>query len=160
MIRSFTLAAAVLAAGQASALSCMRPDAVTSYQSAAGAEESYVVLWGDFTFEATEQPEVEDINAPEPAPAVVAGFEGRSIDAGGFGTEFTAPVTLEPSCLAAWCGGFPEPGTGLAFARIVEDRLVIDLGPCGGWFFQDPAPEDIARVEACNAGGACEVAEN
>ena len=58
MMRALLLSAPILAlATQASALSCLPPDAVASYQRADQAPGTYVVLLGDFRFDPPKLPE-------------------------------------------------------------------------------------------------------
>lgn len=160
-VRTAALGLGLLAAGPAAALSCLRPDVANAYRMAAEAEEAYVVLLGEFTFAPSQQPQTTgDINAPEPAPPVPAGFSGKSLSAEGFSRDFAGEVTLEPECLAAWCGGFPEPGEALAFVLKEGESYRLVLGPCGGTHFPVPTPEQIARVEACHAGGDCAPADD
>ena len=165
MIRPLAAALAMLAAGQAAALSCIRPDVAAAYTAAAEADESYVVLLGRLDFRPSRQPpDIDgDVNQPRPAPPVRADFSGKSLASNGFTREFSAPVMLEPVCWAAWCGGFPVPGQEvLLFARTEgsggASRVWVELNPCGTQTFDQPTRADIRRVEACHQGGPCTAA--
>lgn len=150
----YTLAAlGVVLAGQASALSCLRPDAADTFQRVAAAEERYVVLLGTFDFVAPPAPEVTDINSPAPQ-SVVATFEGQGLAATRFGRVAPLQVTIETSCAGPWCGGFPAAGENvLAFVEQTDDGYVLTMGPCGGSVF---APRVAPVVAACMRGETCE----
>lgn len=151
----------VVAASQAAALSCLRPDVAMSYSHAADADQTYAVLLGEFEFRPTEQPKPlgGDPNHARPAPPVVAQFSGTSLGRAGFGNRYVGPVTLKPVCFSAWCGGFPGRGRAMAFALVQDGRYEVQLDPCGGAHFANPTGQDIARVEACHRGEACEFSD-
>ena len=80
LMRALLLSAPILAlATQASALSCLPPDAVVSYQRADQAPETYVVLLGDFRFDPPELPG-RDLTDPNPVEhRFPAQFEGQAL---------------------------------------------------------------------------------
>ena len=146
---------AALVGAQASALSCMRPDVARSFQWAAEADESYVVLLGQFDFDAPRQSN-SDRNAPKTA-SVPAQFNGQSLGANGFQANAPLDVTLEFSCAGPWCGSLPDTGEDiLAFVERGPDGYVLTVGPCYGTAFVSPSESDVQRVEACMRGDGCE----
>jgi len=143
-------AAAVVCASQAAALSCIQPDAARAFQNAAEAEESYVVLLGQFDFIAPPKQPVSNDAQPQ---QVLATFEGQGLGADGFVATQPKSVQLETACAGAWCGGFPTPGADVvAFVELTQDGYLLSLGACGGSVFE---AETAPIVEACMRGEAC-----
>ncbi|MGR3585542.1 MAG: hypothetical protein ACU0B8_14860, partial [Pseudooceanicola nanhaiensis] len=142
-------------AGQAMALSCLRPDVARTYAEAAEAEAAYVVVHGELDFDAGDMPPAE---VTEPAPEsreLRATLHGKGLTEGGFDTPFTRPITLEAQCLGPWCAQ-AEPGVEvLAFVETTGDGYRLTITPCGGMAFQEPSEADIDRVVACYQGKAC-----
>ena len=142
-------------AGQAMALSCLRPDVARTYAEAAEAEAAYVVVHGELDFDPGDMPPAE---VTEPAPEsreLRATLHGKGLTEGGFDTPFTRPITLEAQCLGPWCAQ-AEPGVEvLAFVETTGDGYRLTITPCGGMAFQEPSEADIDRVVACYQGKAC-----
>ncbi len=153
---TFALAAALaLVSGQASALSCMRPDVARAFNWASASDQSYVALLGRFDFEATERPEPRDINNPVEL-SFDARFFGQALGAEGFGPVGDLDVTVVFACMGPWCGGLPDTGEEtLAFVERSDAGYVLRAGPCGAEAFVNPSAEDVARVEACMRGEGC-----
>ena len=126
-------------AGQAMALSCLRPDVARTYAEAAEAEAAYVVVHGELDFEPGDMPPAE---GTEPAPKsreLRATLHGKGLTQGGFDTPFTRPITLEAQCLGPWCAQ-AEPGVEvLAFVETAGDGYRLTITPCGGMAFQEPS---------------------
>lgn len=143
--------AAVLWASQAAALSCIQPDAARMFQDVAAAEESYVVLLGQFDF---TPPPKQAVSNDAQSQQVVATFEGQGLGAGGFVATTPKTVVLQTSCAGAWCGWFPTPGADVvAFVELTQDGYLLSLGACGGSVFE---AETAPIVEACMRGETCE----
>lgn len=148
-----------LMAGQAQALSCMRPDLAVTWWEITHAPESYKVLHGTLTFDAGLMP-VFDGQSPPPPPGpgpVPAQFSGTHLAGDGtFSGQMERAVVLQPTCAGPWCGGLSRsPMQVLAFAEVQGDALVINLSACGGHVFTDPTPEMLALVGACQRGETC-----
>ncbi|MDB4111895.1 hypothetical protein N9571_05005, partial [Yoonia sp.] len=91
--------------GQAQALSCMRPDPVTTFQQLAAKPESYFVLYGTLTFDENALPQgsrsFEEIAPPDPIPAR---FVGKGLSKAGFATPYVSRAMLQVTCAGPWCG--------------------------------------------------------
>lgn len=158
MIRLLLSATAMLCAGQAAALSCMPPDPVRSFLSAAEAEEEYAVLHGTFTFDDGAMPDGTLSHAPEgfEPSLVVAQFSGNILTPEGFTREYDGPIGLQPTCAGPWCGRLDSPVTALAFARVLDLGASVTLDPCNSNVFPDPGREVLTRIVACIQGDTCE----
>lgn len=141
-------ALALCVATQASALSCLRPDVVRSYNKAADADVSFAILLGEFDFAAPS-----DGNA-EQGQQVTAQFTGQAMSAQGFDGINPMDVDLLTTCSGSWCGHFPPAGTEvLAFAQQTPNGFIVSMSACGGSVF-DAGLAPI--VEACVLGQECE----
>ena len=149
------IAAALLAAGPAHALSCMAPDPADTFQRANAATEVYVVLRGRFDFDESLMPQLVGDEAPEDPAAVPARFAGRALGPEGFTIPYETELLLQPQCFGPWCGGMAPSGDAVAFARDNGAGVyVIDLGPCGGTVFE-PTPQVVGTITSCMAGTGC-----
>lgn len=152
------LTAAVLTAistQHAVALSCLKPDVAEAYQTAAASDLSYVVLKGTFAF--TPPPKTD---APE-SKTVEATFDGRLLTGAGFTQQVSAQVEINLLCEASWCADLQPDTDYIAFVENRDnEKLIFDVGPCYGFAFQEPAQDDVKRVENCAQGGACERLDN
>lgn len=142
---------ALVAAGPAQALSCMRPDAARAFQEYAAADETYSVLMGTFDFTA---PPPQEFSNDAVGQSVTARFTGQGLAADGFGRVAPMDVTLETLCFGPWCGGFPRSGENvLAFVEHTPDGYVARLGPCGGTLFD---VQTASVVASCMRGNTCD----
>ena len=158
-MRTLGLAAAmVVAASQAHALSCMQPQIERSFNWWVEAEETYYIGVG--SLEPNEAlPKVSadfgfsDPNADRGPFTAQYTFSGRLLD-GGQGVPFTAPITVTVSCLASWCGSFPQAGTSglMALRGVGIQNLTLERGACPGSIF--PADTE-ATVSECIRNGRC-----
>ena len=150
MIRAVLVLA--LAAGPAQALSCLRPDAVTLYETARDADEGYLVVRGRIDLQ-------EPFRAPLPdtdeRTRTAARLTGQSLTSHGFGVTFQRPIVIEAQCLGPWCAG-PEglKGEVIAALRVDDDALVLRLGPCGGDVVAWDKPGERRLVD-CHRSGRC-----
>lgn len=150
---TFALALACCA-GQASALSCMRPDVARSFHWAAEAEEAYSVFYGRFDF--STPPRTRRTPPITPTEHTVsARFSGQVLGIGGFQPTGLSEVTLHFTCLGSWCGSVTPREPMLAFAQRTADGYVVRVDPCFSTIFPDPSPDVIATVEACMRGEDC-----
>lgn len=145
---------AALVSNQAQALSCARPDVTQAFQSAADADESYVVLFGEFTFDAV--PQVDNRNPPSASTVIDALFSGQVLGAGGFQDTAPMDVTLMFNCYGPWCGSIPpEAGDIIAFVEQTSNGHVLRVDPCYSNVFTRPAPAELDQIEDCMRGEAC-----
>ena len=153
-MKGVAVALALIAAGEAAALSCAPPDPVASFVQLSEVPEPYVVWLGQMAFDEGLLPEGID-NDPPPPPPIPARFVGRGLTPEGFTNPVAAAVTLQPVCLGPWCGGAASGETVMAFVRMDGAVPLIEAGPCGGRIFPDPSEADIAAVTACIRGETC-----
>ena len=142
-------AALALMAGQAQALSCIRPDPVTSFSTASVSDLPYLVLTGELT-----APSATGVTEQKPVSAT-AHLSGFGLANDGFTVPFDGDVVLDVTCAGPWCGGLPASGPIMAFARIDGPVPVIELSACGGWLFADPDQATLDRMTDCINGKAC-----
>ena len=141
-------------ATQAGALSCLRADPIQSFQVAAGAEAEYLILKGQFAFDASLLPQSEVASGlvlPQPIPAQ---FVGQSLTTDGFTNPIDGLITVMPVCIGAFCGGLTPGVDVIAFARKQGNIYVVDADPCGAWVFT-PDPVTEAALAACVRGEPC-----
>ncbi|WP_019955953.1 hypothetical protein [Yoonia vestfoldensis] len=142
-------------AGQAQALSCMRTDAISTFEDLAAAPEAYFVLHGVLTFDESGLPPfVQQDPVSDPAP-LQAQFTGKGLTAQGFSKDYTGPVTLQITCAGPWCGRVQSGQDAIVFVPADDPALTVTAGPCGGRLFYDPTPETLAMLTACMQGGVC-----
>ncbi|AKS44647.1 hypothetical protein SAMN05444287_2440 [Octadecabacter temperatus] len=141
-------------AGQAQALSCAPPDIARTFNWAAAAEESYIVLNGSFSFEPLPRTRASQL-APE-TMSRDAVFEGSYLGVEGFKAAPSLDVTLTFVCLGPWCGSMGNDGDDiLVFAQQSANGYVLEIDPCYSTIFA-PSDDNIDRVEACMRGESCE----
>lgn len=143
-----------LVASQAGALSCIPVDPIRSFQVAAESASEYLVLKGQFAFDASLLPQTEvssGLVLPQPIPAQ---FQGQSLTVDGFTNPITGLITVMPVCIGAFCGGLAPGVEVIAFARKQENIYVVDADPCGAWVFTPDAVTEAA-LAACVRGEPC-----
>ncbi|RYH04072.1 hypothetical protein EU805_01485 [Salipiger sp. IMCC34102] len=147
-MRTLLIAAALLAAGPATALSCLRPDPLASFDMAAQSELPYLVLSGRIT----------PIGAPpaeDQAGAYAARLTGEGLAYEGLTVPFDETVTLDLQCNGPWCGVPPGDDPVLVFARVDGERPLIELDPCSTWVFPAPDRQTEEALAQCLTDGAC-----
>lgn len=154
------LLAAVFAglASPAAALSCIQPQIERSFNGWAEADERYYIGVGTLT-PAEPLPQVPqgfdplNPNFERDPVAATYSFSGRLLD-GQAGVAFDMPITVKVSCVASWCGRFPEPGTSGLMALRGDGilNLTLEMHACPGSIF--PA-ETEATVSQCILDGRC-----
>jgi hypothetical protein len=156
MTRIIACALATLAPLPALALSCLPHSVEATYQRAAKAEESYVVVQGRLTFDAAALPKTGKVgsNPPEETP-LRAQISGKALSEGGFDVPFDQPLMLNVLCFGPWCGS-AEEGDVLAFLeRKPDGAYALESNPCGGDLFGSPKPVMVDKVIACFQGAEC-----
>lgn len=156
MTRIIACALATLAPLPALALSCLPHSVEATYQRAAEAKESYVVVQGRLTFDASALPDngTRTINPPEETP-IPAEISGKALSDGGFDVPFEQPLMLNVLCYGPWCGS-AEEGEVLAFLkRGANGTYMLESNPCGGDLFGSPKPAMVDKVIACFQGADC-----
>lgn len=146
--------ALTLMATQAGALSCLPTDPIKSFQVATESASEYLILKGQFAFDASLLPQSEvssGLVLPQPVPAQ---FQGQSLTVDGFTNPISGPITVMPVCIGAFCGGLTPGVEVIAFARKQDNTYVVDADPCGAWVF---TPDSVteAALAACVRGEAC-----
>ena len=144
-------AALAVVATQGAALSCMRPDAVGTFNTLSGQREGYYILHGTLDFDASKQPQgvVNKERNPDP---IAAHFEGFGLNAAGFTSRFDRDVVLQPVCFGPWCGTQVPGVTSLFFAKIVGEQIVISADPCGTTIFPEPPQSVLDAMTDCING--------
>ena len=149
-----SLAAAMsFSASSAHALSCLRPDPVTTFLQAAASSDSYAVLYGDFAFDGSTMPTFDGQSEPEEPDPVPARFSGAALTTEGFTLPYDTELWLQPTCAGPWCGGMQPSNNVLAFVRDRGDGTYeLELGPCQFWAFFDPSRDELSKMTACMNG--------
>lgn len=148
--------ALALVAGQASALSCVRPDVASTFQAAQEDEDSYYVLRGSLSFDPSLMPEsYVEAAGFEPSP-VAAQFEGKALTLSGFQASFDTALTLGPSCAGPWCGAAGPSDDVIIFAKQTASGLEVDVGACPWFMFYNPDSAMVSQLVDCVNGRGCE----
>ncbi|MEQ5869471.1 hypothetical protein J4E08_06100 [Sagittula sp. NFXS13] len=153
----WAVALLVLAATQASALSCLRPDAVAAYQAADADDARWGLVVGTLNFDATKLPKApaDDPNDAPPLTQLRARLDGQALGADGFATPFDRDIDLHVQCFGPWCAQPQSGQTYLVFLENTSDGQRAYADPCGTKLFANPSAADLARMQSCFAGEAC-----
>ncbi|MEL6681447.1 MAG: hypothetical protein AAFQ09_02235 [Pseudomonadota bacterium] len=152
-----TLTAVVLAVmgNDALALSCIRPDPISTFKQLAAAPESYFVLQGELTFdESALPPSIRDVSGDAPTP-IRAQFNGLGLTKDGFTATYVSPVTLEISCAGPWCGSARSGGDAIYFVEATTPLATVLADPCGSRIFAEPSQDTLNTLVSCMQGGPC-----
>ncbi|WP_227286370.1 MULTISPECIES: hypothetical protein [Paracoccaceae] len=149
-----------LAATPALALSCLAPSVTDSFNAANEREETFVMAVGEMTRTGpdTARPDAVQTGAENlPAPySFPARFSGLSAMADGFVNPLEVDVTVEVSCVSAWCGTPPLDSYALFFLREDDEAGVIfETDPCARYSYMTPTEQDLTEVMGCALGDAC-----
>jgi hypothetical protein len=157
MIRSFAFVVALVAAGPATALSCAQPTVANTYTYAAQSPADYVIGVGSLSLTGPSNPpegavaqggDINDmVGYTQPAQ-----FAGELFTGQGFDNSTVLSVTVNVSCIAAWCGSAQSVADGLHFFRVVNGAYILDEGACPGNVFHDAHPGMLEEVVQCYAG--------
>jgi hypothetical protein len=149
------LLAALVAAGPASALSCLPPDAVRLYQQADASAERYFIAIGRLHADREIRVPTPSPDAPETSEAVTrVRMTGHVLGETGFDEPFDILVDVKVTCLSIWCGSPVTDRDILAAVRLTGDVPELEIGPCGGLTM----PAENADTEAlltCHRLGGC-----
>jgi hypothetical protein len=135
------------------ALSCMRPDMVSSYKDHAEAPESYIVVRGKFRFTPPKPQPIDNTAKPQ---TVKARFDGVALGKTSFSTSFSRPVTIFLGCAGPWCASAAPDTEVLAFLQKTENGLVLNEGPCPHRVFYEPDKDTVDRLLYCHRRGICD----
>jgi len=137
------------------ALSCLRPDPISTFQRVAAAEESYFVLSGTLTFDESLLPAQDfqnQLQTPDPIPAQ---FSGKGLTRDGFVNDYISPVTLQITCAGPWCGSAQSGMEAVFFVEATRPLATVIADPCGGMIFPRTTPAAKDMLTSCMAGGTC-----
>lgn len=155
-IRSLLVAALLaLGAGQVHALSCLRPDPLTTFQELAAAPESYFVLYGRLRFDESDLPagvSTDQTRAPAPIRAY---FAGKGLTSNGFTNTYQSEVILQVDCAGPWCGSARSGVDALYFVAAKDPPVTMQAQPCGGMIFEEPSQATLDMLTSCMQGGPC-----
>ncbi len=153
LIATAALLSAALA-GQAQALSCLRPSVQASFAEADSSEAQYVLAVGRVQLLPGETiPDVGDDPNDREGYSVRARFDGQLAAADGFTEDASFPLTVEVGCAGPWCGGVPLERV-LVFIERRDDANVLVEGPCP-MFVLDATPEVLEGALSCLRGEDC-----
>lgn len=141
-----------LLAGEAGALSCLRPDVVSSFQRADEQPETVYLLRGFLTFDEGLLPQTDMLNQEQSPDPISARFDGHALGDDGFTIPYARELTLQPLCFGPWCGRAHSGEDALIFATAMGDELIVEANPCGGTIFYDVTEEMVRQVTSCMAG--------
>jgi hypothetical protein len=148
---AFAAIALMVIAGQAVALSCVRPDAVNTFERVSEDAASYYLLYGTLDFDVAKQPKGV-VNAERNPDPIVAQFAGFALNTSGFTTSYSRAVTLQPVCFGPWCGGETPGVKSLFFAQVDGDQIIIESTPCGGFVLPEPSQSLLDKMTSCMNG--------
>ena len=111
-----------IAATQAAALSCLRPDPLRTLEHL----DYPLALVGSFN-------ERGDVYT----------FVGTFID----GSPVTLPISVTEACAGPWCGELRAETLGVFLAENEGESIHLTLDPCHGTAFYEPTPETLSRIE-------------
>lgn len=159
MIRRCSFLLALIAATPASALSCLQPSIETTFRFAADSPTNYSIAVGSLRATGASIPSEGavarggDINDMQ-GYVQPAQFEGQFFTGTDFSLDRSTPVTVEVTCLSAWCGSFSDVESGMFFFQLMPDgSYVLEAGPCGGTAFLDPNEHMLFVVQDCFDNG-------
>ncbi|MCP5088373.1 MAG: hypothetical protein GY952_16400 [Rhodobacteraceae bacterium] len=140
-----------LLGSQALALSCLQPNPAQSFNWFQESEDRYRLAVGQVNRLETPAPYFEG----EPR-SVGASFGGRFFERNDRGAEVIFDLHIASTCLASWCGGFPEVKVpGIFFLKMNGDEATLEMPPCQGSFFALPAEVVIDTLQNCLQQGKC-----
>jgi hypothetical protein len=155
-MRLFAIALSVLVPAQAMALSCIPPSVERSFGYAQDAEELYVVVSGELTFDERKIPQrpKNPNNAPK-LTLIPATLSGQSLSKAGFVTTFDQLITIELRCFGPWCGSVTSGAEHLAFMKKTDAGYTLNVDPCNSAVFSKPTPQMLDAVTGCMNGAKC-----
>ena len=149
MFRSLAFVLALVAAGPASALTCMRMDVGQSFENADMRPETFVVVLGSLTRTGENVPDGPETGDPNNRVgyAFEARFTGHVASSAGFVDPLSVPVKVVVECVIAWCGADSLSEHGLYFLRRdSETQYVLEAGACPLYFHDVPTEHQLMGV--------------
>lgn len=154
----YTAIAGFAVTGPASALSCMAPDIVRSYEYAAAQDEIYFLLRGSITLtEGATRPEGRGPTVPGDTVEILldpvqGSFRGEIFHEGTF-VPFDSPIEVRLNCIVEWCGQYPDVEDALYFVSAAEGNLglSVEMPACGGTRF--PVSDAVVLIEHLSKQG-------
>jgi len=141
--------ASVVAASPVHALSCMRPDVGTSFEAAEARPETFQIALGRLTRTGENIPAGTDTGDANSRVGYqfAAQFDGYFAGRESFDVERSVSVTVDVSCVSAWCGSDSLSEHGLYFLRFDGDgRYTLEADACPMFFFDDPVEHQLMAV--------------
>lgn len=157
MTRYIALVLSLAAAGPASALSCLAPTVAGTYTNAAESPADYVIGAGSLALTGPSNPPQGTVaQGGDPNQMVgytqPAQFDGGLFTGEDFDNQQVVDVTVDVTCVAAWCGAAAPVDYGLFFFRVVNGAYILDAGACPGTVFPDTHPGMLQEVIDCYQG--------
>lgn len=140
---SVAVAATLLGAGPAPALSCMRTDFDIVLKRAHVSEDTYGVFYGSIDVDEASMPSRDAKLSPF---TTSARFKGQAVYAGGLGQPFEQKMTVEVQCSGPWCGDIRDGENQLFFARLEGDRMVFEANACGSWMLGETSSKEVEEA--------------
>lgn len=154
-MRTLLTSVLILATTQVSALSCMRPDPIMTFQFLASEPEPYFVIYGTLDFDAALLPPALSDDQMRIIGPIPAQFTGKGLSGAGFVTDYVSPVSLQITCAGQWCGAAQSGVSSVIFVEASEAPVTITAGPCGGRIFENPSDAVLQTLTRCMQGGPC-----
>lgn len=155
LARSLAVFVALCGAQGAQALSCMRPDPISTYLAMTAQGLAPVIVQGQLSFDESLLPAPvvqSQERLPEPIPARLS---GQRLMPGGGAVDYEADVTLMVTCAGPWCGTAASGAPALYFVTMDDLQSQVVAGPCGGRIFPQPDRAVVVTLSRCLAGGSC-----
>lgn len=158
------LAATMMFAQTASALSCMRPDLAKTMEKAKASDKIYYVLVGNFIYEPIPNKKTKfdpnDQFKSKPPVITQTRFEGYSLtpEARTDVPLMGFPVDIETSCMGPWCSSPPSPkSTQIAFVEVRDGQApLLRITPCPDMAFRvQPQDGQVDKLRTC-FNGTCQ----
>jgi hypothetical protein len=142
---------AIAIAGQAAALSCLRPDVQNAFAEANAAPETYVVVLGEFS--GGPGPRAGGTTGGEER-TYTARFSGHLMNRDGKARSIDREVTVREGCAASWCSELATGQQVLTFLQVDTGAApLLALGPCYPDFFTSPTQAQLEVVKQCFVTG-------
>ena len=139
----------------ASALSCARPEITRAFEQWSQSDRQYVLVRGVLSPTLPmpgPPPPSGNINRPNPPAPHLYTFSGSIIGRTG-NRQWQGPVTVTPTCVAAWCAGhFSGSREAVMALEVSGSRYALTYGPCGGQVFTGNPDASEAALRACLNG--------
>ena len=142
-------------ATHAQALSCVKPDVTRSYYKWAFSQTIYEVAVGKlFPVEALPE-KASPSPKPTHAKAIAYRFEGAIITSIK-NIPLSTPVTVQPTCINAWCGAYPRIDGPAIYAFEKEgNTYLLRPSACGGDIFAQDVKKNTKIIRDCLTFGTC-----